>query len=107
MAKTLMQGRKKAVNTKTYATGRKKHENVPNLITGRKRIANTKTVKVIEHLKTHGQITSWEAIQMFRATRLSAIIFNLRLQGYNITSEKISSANGENYVKYLLNSYLV
>jgi|TARA_B100001094_G_scaffold245209_1_gene241641 hypothetical protein len=96
MAKTLMQGRKKTTR-----------KNYVNIIQGRKRQSNTKTDKVLEHLKNHGEITSWEAIQMFKATRLSAIIFNLRLQGNNITSEKMSSDNGENYVKYLLNSYLV
>lgn len=39
---------------------------------------DTKTAKVLQHLKEHGAITSWEAIQKYGATRLSAIIFNLR-----------------------------
>ena len=34
--------------------------------------------KVREHLKEKGSITSWEAIQEYGATRLSAIIFDLR-----------------------------
>ena len=38
----------------------------------------TKTAKVLEHLKKFKTITSWEAIQLYKATRLSAIIFNLR-----------------------------
>ena len=33
---------------------------------------------VKNHLKEHGNITSWEAIDLYGATRLSAIIFNLR-----------------------------
>lgn len=37
-----------------------------------------KTRAVLEHLQKHGNITSWEAIQQYKATRLSAIIFNLR-----------------------------
>lgn len=37
-----------------------------------------KTQLVLEHLIEHGSITSWEAIEMYGATRLSAIIFNLR-----------------------------
>ena len=37
-----------------------------------------KTQKVLEHLKKHGSITSWEAITEYGATRLSAIIYNLR-----------------------------
>lgn len=38
----------------------------------------SKTQKVLDHLKEHGSITSWQAIQLYGATRLSAIIFNLR-----------------------------
>ena len=33
---------------------------------------------VKEHLIAKGSITSWEAIQQYGATRLSAIIFDLR-----------------------------
>lgn len=42
---------------------------------------------VEEHLLQHGSITSWEAIQKYNATRLSAIIFNLRKK-YKIESVK-------------------
>ena len=92
MAKTLATGRKRAINTKT-------------LITGRKRMGNTKTQKVIEHLKTHRSITTWEAIELYRATRLSAIIFNLRLQGFNIDSDDKVSEHGVKFTRYYLNSY--
>lgn len=44
----------------------------------------TKTQAVLDWLKTHASISSMEAIQNFGATRLSAIIFNLRNKGYNI-----------------------
>ena len=43
-----------------------------------------KTQKVLEHLQTYGYITSWEAIDLYGATRLSAIIYNLRNRGYSI-----------------------
>mgnify|MGYP002524028710 CR=1 FL=1 len=33
---------------------------------------------VKRHLQEFGSITSWEAIDLYGATRLSAIIFNLR-----------------------------
>lgn len=33
---------------------------------------------MLEHLQENGSITSWEAIELYGATRLSAIIFNLR-----------------------------
>ena len=45
-----------------------------------------KTKEVLKHLQTYGTITSIEAINLFGATRLSAIIFNLRRKGYNIVS---------------------
>lgn len=38
----------------------------------------TKTAKVLNHLETKGTITSLEAIELYKATRLSAIIFTLR-----------------------------
>lgn len=37
-----------------------------------------KTNLVLNHLKTYGSITSMEAIERYKATRLSAIIFELR-----------------------------
>lgn len=37
-----------------------------------------KTAQVLRHLKEHGSITSWEAINEYGVTRLSAVIFNLR-----------------------------
>ena len=43
----------------------------------RKRITN-KTKLVLEYLQNNGSITSWEAIERYSATRLSAIIYNLR-----------------------------
>lgn len=43
-----------------------------------------KTECVLEHLQKNGCITSWEAIDLYGATRLSAIIYNLRHRGYSI-----------------------
>lgn len=37
-----------------------------------------KTKKVMFHLQEIGSINSWEAIQLYGATRLSSIIYNLR-----------------------------
>lgn len=44
----------------------------------------TKTKAVRQWLESHASISSMEAIENFGATRLSAIIFNLRKQGLNI-----------------------
>ena len=38
----------------------------------------TKHSKVRAHINRYGSITSWKAIDAYGATRLSAIIYNLR-----------------------------
>lgn len=66
-----------------------------------------KTKKVLEHLKEHGNITSLEAIELFGATRLSAIIFNLRKQGYSIETTYVPFKDRygveTKFGKYILN----
>lgn len=44
-----------------------------------------KSKLVLEHLKEYGSITSWEAIEKYGATRLSAIIYNIR-KNHNVQS---------------------
>ena len=66
-----------------------------------------KTKAVLLHLQEFGSITSWGAIKEYGATRLSAIIYNLRHR-YNmdIESEKIEFidryGHKSNYAKYIL-----
>ena len=66
-----------------------------------------KTQKVIEHLNLYGSITSLEAIDLYGATRLSAIIFNLRHR-YNldIISESVEFidryGSKSSFAKYIL-----
>lgn len=48
---------------------------------------------VLRHLKDFGSLTTWEAIQEYGITRLSAIIYLLRKQGHNIISENITTKN--------------
>jgi hypothetical protein len=63
--------------------------------------ATNKTKEVLKHLQTYGTITSMEAINLFGATRLSAIIFNLRKKGYNIISvDKVTKDRYGNRVPY-------
>jgi len=56
-------------------------------------------------LQEHGSITSLEAIELFGATRLSAIVFNLRRRGYEITTETLATkdryGHAVNYAKYV------
>ena len=68
-------------------------------------MSNTnKTKKVLEHLQKHGNITSWEAITKYGATRLSAIIFNLRKNyviATDIQSEIDRYGNNTRFAKYV------
>lgn len=52
------------------------------------RITN-KTALVLEHLQKNKTITSWEAIENFGATRLSAIIYNLRKKYFIDSVDKL------------------
>ena len=65
----------------------------------------TKTKAVMLHLQNEGSITSWEAIKEYGATRLSAIIYNLRHKyDMNIENEWIDFTdrfgNEARYVNY-------
>jgi uncharacterized protein YvpB len=67
----------------------------------------TKTHKVRLHLLNRGSIDSWTAIELYGATRLSSIIFNLKNRGMDITSIPSSAldknSNVSNYTTYKLN----
>ena len=68
----------------------------------------TQRARILHYLKTtrDHSITSMEAFQKFGATRLSAIIFDLREYGYNIVSIPEESLNRYDepcrYVRYRL-----
>jgi hypothetical protein len=47
----------------------------------------TKIKKVALHLIKYKKITSWDAITKYKATRLGAIIFNLRKKGFIIETK--------------------
>jgi len=66
-----------------------------------------KTKAVLKHLEEFGSITSWEAIKEYGATRLSAIIYNLRHKySLDIVSEVVDFTdrygNKSNFAKYVL-----
>lgn len=66
-----------------------------------------KTNAVLNHLIENGSITSWEAIKEYGATRLSAIIYNLRYKyNLNIITENIEFTDRygskATYAKYIL-----
>jgi hypothetical protein len=66
----------------------------------------TKTKMVLAHLTYSSSITSLEAVKLFSATRLSAIIFNLRKKGHNIVTTSLKTkdkyGNTVSYGKYTL-----
>lgn len=66
----------------------------------------TKTSQVKKHLYQKGLINSWTAIELYGATRLSAIIYNLRNRGMDIQSvpKTTLDRNGNtcNFVDYVL-----
>ena len=62
---------------------------------------DNKHKQVLEHLRTYGTITSWQAIQCYGATRLASIICDLRKRGYNIeTQTRIEKDRNGNTCQY-------
>ena len=62
---------------------------------------NTQENQILNHLIKHKFITSWEAIQEYRITRLSARIYELREKGHNIITKNVSE-NGKRFAEYSL-----
>ena len=65
-----------------------------------------KTKEVLKYMQENEGITSMEAFKKFGATRLSAIIFNLRKRGYDIVTLDMECVDRYghtvNYAKYVL-----
>ena len=66
-----------------------------------------KTKAILLHLQENCSITSWEVIKEYGATRLSAIIYNLRHNyGLDIISDEICFVDRygtpSSYAKYIL-----
>lgn len=63
-------------------------------------------VRVLQHLKSHGSLTSMEAFEKYGITRLAAVIFDLRELGHDIITYDMEGQNryGEvtRYAKYVL-----
>lgn len=58
----------------------------------------TQTALIKKHLNKKGSITSWEAIQRYGCTRLSAKIYDLRKEGMNIKTEHVTKKNRYGYL---------
>lgn len=87
--------------TKAIGTRSKAVINTPHLESS----FETKFSMVKKHILSGKTISSWEAITLYRCTRLSSYIHRLRKRGYNIVSipmSKIGYGKTVNYVVYKL-----
>lgn len=62
----------------------------------------TKKAKILEYMKSHYYITSMDAFTLFNETRLAAVVFELRKEGYSIRTDKETTKDGTPYAKYHL-----
>lgn len=62
--------------------------------------------RILKHLRDYGNITSWQGFTEYGMTRMSAIIYLLRKDGYNIESQTICAknryGNPVHFAKYVL-----
>lgn len=61
-----------------------------------------KQSSVLAHLQKNGSITQMEAWDLYRASRLSSIIFRLKRAGHTITAERMGDGSGTTWVRYHL-----
>lgn len=54
---------------------------------------NTSIARIEKHLMTHKKITSMEAFEKYKVTRLSSIIYDLRSKGYPIKTTMVEGIN--------------
>jgi hypothetical protein len=59
----------------------------------------TQTEKIERYIKEHGSITTMEAFQYLRITRLSARIEDMRDKGIDVVSTPVNN-KGMRYVRY-------
>ena len=66
----------------------------------------TQKKRVLSHLKKYGKITSAEAFTWYGITRLADVIFKLRKDGYEITTQDTVGKNRYNedcrYATYVI-----
>lgn len=63
----------------------------------------SKKQQIAEHLLSGRPLTQWECIQLYRHTRLGAVVHELRQQGHDIrTINQRNSNDGGTHAKYVL-----
>ena len=64
---------------------------IHNLLIERITMKGKKTKLILDHLNQYGSITSMQAIELYGVTRLAAIIFKLRKNGYKIITKDLAT----------------
>lgn len=62
----------------------------------------TKKDIILEHLRKGEHITQMDAYRLCLATRLSAIIYDLKDEGWDIKTDTLKSSDGTHYASYYL-----
>lgn len=62
--------------------------------------ANTQRAQIANYLMAGNHITPLEALNKFGSLRLSAVIFDLKKQGYKINSQKVKTESGKFVADY-------
>lgn len=57
----------------------------------------SKRQQIINHLQSGQPLSSWECIQLYRHTRLGAVIHELRQQGWDITTQMRENAQKDGH----------
>lgn len=95
---------KKVVSSATAENTACEDTTTKNQVNDNKKRKITQEDKVYKHLLENKKgITSIEAFSKYKITRLSAVIFNLRKDGYLIVSVRETNENtGTSYARYIL-----
>jgi hypothetical protein len=56
-------------------------------------------------MKMGRAITPLEALNMYGCFRLSAVIYDLKKEGYNIQSKMVDNQNGKKFAQYTLQDF--
>lgn len=88
------------------ASNKRKERKAESTNALKKQVNNTKKPSqrqvVLKYLQTHKRgITSMQAFDLFKYTRLSGIIHDLRKQGHDIETEKRYTKDGTMYGRYI------
>lgn len=64
-----------------------------------------KTEAILSHLQKKKKITSWDAIELYGATRLAATVHQLKEYGYEIDTQMVQGDKGVRWAVYHYRGY--